>query len=278
MKADWCRVQARMIALQEELDWDMYHRYGLVTDNEAAELVAPPEVVPGLAFGERAFEIVMARRVAAGAIETRWFARHGSTPVMGIPEHWPDEYKAVVARRIECIQRNREIGLIERLECKRRWYSESWDQRRDAALRDWLLDRCETRDLWFGVDGTPRHRGLRRRHWMIKRIAAMPGDNWTHPEGEPSAPGRETAGRRRRVPPGQIAVLDDNRHVSRDSRHLGFIPGDQILGIVVRSINHQCSAPTHAKGSAWRSGRSQDLGSCSPAGLSWPGCRAGTSR
>jgi len=156
MKADWSRVRARMIALQEELDWDMYHRYALFTDNEAAELVAPPEVVPGLALGERAFEIVMARRMAAGALETQWFDRHGSTPVTEIPEHWPDEYKAVVARRIECIQKNRDIGLIERPEYKRRWYSESWDQVRDAALRDWLLDRCEARDLWFDANRTPR--------------------------------------------------------------------------------------------------------------------------
>ena len=156
MKADWYRVRARMIALQEELDWDMYHQYGLFTDNEAAELVALPEVVPGLALGERAFEIVMAQRMAAGDLETQWFDRHGSTPVTEIPEYWPDEYKAVVARRIECIQKNRDIGLIERPEYKRRWYSESWDQVRDAALRDWLLDRCEARDLWFGANGTPQ--------------------------------------------------------------------------------------------------------------------------
>jgi hypothetical protein len=156
MKADWHCVRARMIALQEELDWDMYHQYGLFTDNEAAELVAPPEVVPGLALGERAFEIVMARRMAAGDLKTQWFDRHGSTPVTEIPEHWPDEYKAVVTRRIECIQKNRDIGLIEQPEYKRRWYSESWDQVRDAALRDWLLDRCEARDLWFGPNGTPR--------------------------------------------------------------------------------------------------------------------------
>lgn len=156
MKADWHCVRARMIALQEELDWDMYHQYDLFTDDEAAELVAPPEVVPEIALGERAFEIAMARRMAEGALETQWFDRHGSTPVTGIPEHWPDEYKAVVARRIECIQKNRDIGLIERPEYKRRWYSESWDQVRDAALRDWLLDRCEADDLWFGADGAPQ--------------------------------------------------------------------------------------------------------------------------
>ena len=30
-----------MIALQEELDWDVYRRYGLLSDDEAAELVLP---------------------------------------------------------------------------------------------------------------------------------------------------------------------------------------------------------------------------------------------
>jgi hypothetical protein len=156
MKVDWHRTRARMIALQEELDWDMYHQYGLFTDNEAAELVAPPEVVPELTLGERAFEIVMARRIAAGDLETQWFDRHGSTPVTEIPKYWPDEYKAVVTRRIECIHNNRDIALIEQPEYKRRWYSESWDRVRDAALRDWLLNRCEARNLWFGANGTPQ--------------------------------------------------------------------------------------------------------------------------
>ena len=26
------RIRGRMIALQEELDWDVYHRYGLLTE------------------------------------------------------------------------------------------------------------------------------------------------------------------------------------------------------------------------------------------------------
>ena len=25
-----------------------------------------------------------------------------------------------------------------------------------AALKDWLLDRCEDRSLWYGPDGQPR--------------------------------------------------------------------------------------------------------------------------
>ena len=67
-----------MIALQEELDWDVYRRYGLLDDTEAAELIAKPESVPELKLGERAFEIVLARRMKAGEVETQWFVRHGS--------------------------------------------------------------------------------------------------------------------------------------------------------------------------------------------------------
>jgi hypothetical protein len=33
---DGC-IRTRMIALQEEFDWDVYHRYGLLTDEQAAE-------------------------------------------------------------------------------------------------------------------------------------------------------------------------------------------------------------------------------------------------
>jgi len=40
-------------------------------------------------MGERAFEIVLARALAAGEAESKWFERHGSTPITDIPAHWP---------------------------------------------------------------------------------------------------------------------------------------------------------------------------------------------
>ena len=36
---------------------------------------------PGIDLGQRAFEIVMARQMAAGELETTWFERHRSTPI-----------------------------------------------------------------------------------------------------------------------------------------------------------------------------------------------------
>ncbi len=129
--------RASMIALQEELDWRCYRLYGLHDD--------PPEhpEPPPLHLGERAFEIVMARRMAAGELETAWFTRHRSTPITDLPAHWPASYRAVVERRIALIEHDTTIGLIERPEYKRRWASETWEDMERDALRAWLLDRLE---------------------------------------------------------------------------------------------------------------------------------------
>lgn len=148
-------LRGKMIALQEELDWDVYRRYRLLDEDQALALIADPDDVPELKLGERAFEIGLARRMAAGEVVTQWFERHQSTPVTEIPAHWPQAYKDVVARRIEVIERDRNIGLIERPECKRRWQSESWEKKESAALTNWLLDRCEDKSLWRDVSDQP---------------------------------------------------------------------------------------------------------------------------
>nr|WP_205864212.1 BREX-2 system adenine-specific DNA-methyltransferase PglX [Planosporangium mesophilum] len=144
VSADYDRIRGEMIATQEELDWEVYGLYGLLDD----DLTAPEGSVPGLKLGERAFEIVLARKVAAGAAKTQWFARHGSAPITEIPAHWPEAYKAVVERRIQIIEERSDIALIERPECKRRWASRSWEDQERDALRDWLLDRLEAENLW----------------------------------------------------------------------------------------------------------------------------------
>ena len=99
---------------------------------------------------------MLARRVQRGETETQWFIRHRSTPITEIPEDWPKEYCDVVAKRIEAIEHRSDIGLIERPEYKRRWQSEPWEQMEREALKDWLLDRCEQRSLWYGPDRRPQ--------------------------------------------------------------------------------------------------------------------------
>ena len=108
-------LRQQMIATQEELDWRCYQLYGLTQ----TELTHPQP--PEIALGERAFEIVLARRMAAGQAETTWFARHGSTPITELPAHWPADYRLVVETRIALIESDKFIGLIERPEYKRRW-------------------------------------------------------------------------------------------------------------------------------------------------------------
>jgi hypothetical protein len=143
-------TRRRMVGLQEELDWQVYGSYGLLSDAEMASLtVADHDEVPEVALGERAFEIVLARKVAAGEVETGWFNRHGSTPVTEIPARWPAWYREVVQRRIDTIGKRRDLALLERPECKRRWSSPTWEKKEAEALRTWLLDRCEREDLWF---------------------------------------------------------------------------------------------------------------------------------
>ena len=71
-----------MISLQEELDWECYGLYGIIDPaphwgSDADHHGEPPP----LRLGERAFEIVMARRMVEGALDTTWFARHDTTPV-----------------------------------------------------------------------------------------------------------------------------------------------------------------------------------------------------
>ncbi|MEV4936776.1 BREX-2 system adenine-specific DNA-methyltransferase PglX [Streptomyces zaomyceticus] len=156
------RIRARMILLQEELDWIVYGAYGLLTASEVERTTLPGDPadlsdsgVPQLALGQRAFEIVLKRQVDAGDAETAWFERHGSTEtaVSEIPTEWPEVYRKVVQARLDIIASNKDIRLLERPEYKRRWSTEPWKKREAAALKAWLLDAAEREDLWFGERG-----------------------------------------------------------------------------------------------------------------------------
>ncbi len=138
-----------MIALQEELDWQCYHLYGVTKSELTYQGVAGARRnPPHLELGQRAFEIVLARQMAAGHLETTWFERHGSTPTTELPASWPPDYRSLVERRIALIESDRFIGLLEKPEYKRRWNLESWENQERRTLRDWLLDRLESPAYW----------------------------------------------------------------------------------------------------------------------------------
>jgi hypothetical protein len=137
-------LRAQMIAAQERLDWEVYRRFELVD----ADPTFDDEPEPPLLLGQRAFEIVLARKVKAGESDTKWFSKLGITPITELPAHWPDRYREVVERRMALIANDPDVALIERPETKRRWESTPWEEQVRAALRLWLLDRLEDSRYW----------------------------------------------------------------------------------------------------------------------------------
>lgn len=143
-KSEAEQVREQMIFLQEEIDWQCYKFYNLTGEDFTFKDYENQR----LKLGERAFEIVMARKMAAGELETRWFERHNSTPITELPEHWSEQYKIIVNRRISEIETNSNIRLIEQPEYKRRWNTENWDVSATRALREWLSNRLEAEKYW----------------------------------------------------------------------------------------------------------------------------------
>jgi hypothetical protein len=163
------QIRARMIAVQEELDWETYRLYGLTKE----DLAYDQSDLPSLALGERAFEISMARETEPDEGVAAWFVRHNSTPITEIPSHWPPAYRGLVQRRLDLIATNRSIGLLERPEYKRRWAIESWEKQQERALRDWLLDRLEDRWIWFDAQRRPLPRSVAQLTDAVSRDADM---------------------------------------------------------------------------------------------------------
>lgn len=150
------RLQRRMIAAQEELDWECYGLYGLAS----ADMTLNDSVLPEVALGERAFELQLARVVATDQQRAAWFTEHGATPITKVPTRWPGAYRALVQRRLDLIESDPSIRLLEKPEHKRRWAGESWGKRQERALRGWLLDRLEDRQFWFDGQGRPTPRSV----------------------------------------------------------------------------------------------------------------------
>jgi hypothetical protein len=61
----------------------------------------------------------------------------------------------VIRQRLQIIEKNSEIRLIEQLDFKRRWQVEPWEKQQERALRNWLLDRLETTKYTRGTKHDP---------------------------------------------------------------------------------------------------------------------------
>ncbi|MGW0150831.1 BREX-2 system adenine-specific DNA-methyltransferase PglX, partial [Streptomyces sp. NPDC003333] len=69
-RREYDSVRARMIAVQEELDWEVYRHYGLIDEDMTT---ASP---PGISSSERAFAMVLASQIDAKQASTTWFTHH----------------------------------------------------------------------------------------------------------------------------------------------------------------------------------------------------------
>ncbi|MGA4544414.1 BREX-2 system adenine-specific DNA-methyltransferase PglX [Uniformispora flossi] len=155
-EAKWVGLHEEMIALQEEIDWEVYYLYGAVETH--LNSTEPP---PRIKLGERAFEIALARREARGELKTEWFSRHNTTAQVNIPDHWPENYRNLVEERIRAIDSNLNIRILERPEYKRRWTLESWKEAQANAFREWILGELENPMVWrTEIDGASHPRVL----------------------------------------------------------------------------------------------------------------------
>ncbi|GHC68014.1 S26 family signal peptidase [Streptomyces cinnamoneus] len=74
-------------------------------------------------------------------------------------------------------------------------------------------------------------RAIYERQWVIKRVAAVPGD--PVPPGAVAGAGGADG---ECVPVGMVVLLGDNREQSYDSRHVGYFPAERVLGSVLRTF------------------------------------------
>ncbi|MGK5731285.1 S26 family signal peptidase [Streptomyces sp. URMC 124] len=102
---------------------------------------------------------------------------------------------------------------------------------RPAVGRVVVAERPASGGAWPGppVGPGPGTAGVHGRDWLIKRVAALPGDlvPFDCVPALATAPGE-------RVPPGKVVLLGDNGRVSLDSREVGYFPLERVLGTVLR--------------------------------------------
>ncbi|MBT2474608.1 BREX-2 system adenine-specific DNA-methyltransferase PglX [Microbacterium sp. ISL-103] len=163
----WAIVRALMVSVQEELDWATYSAYGL-TDLVAT---APVDVEQGLEVGERPAEIVLARRVAAGDLVTRWLDEFATVSVTEVPDFPDVGYAELVESRLNEITRNAAIRLLETPDFKRKWETPGWDVLVSKEIVKELLERLEAPELWLDSSERP-----------LARSAAQIADALRHDE------------------------------------------------------------------------------------------------
>lgn len=156
-RSTWLKRRQQLVFEQEELDWEVYSLYALIDE----DLTYSGRDVQQIDLGQRAFEIALARKIAAGDDTSAWFVRHDSAPITELPAEWPQAYRELVQRRMALATEHPFIRLLEQPENKRRWAVEPWEKQEERAVRSWLLDRIEDERFWFDGQGRPTPRSVR---------------------------------------------------------------------------------------------------------------------
>lgn len=148
-------LRARMVFLQEEMDWLCYQLYGLVEDAPLAiHTVDDAEALPRLDKEDRPFRLLeRAREQAPDAGVEEALALLPAESPAGVAD--PEErssIRGVWRRRLEILLQNDDVALIETLVYKRRWQNLRMEERFRKALEDYLLEAAEyALEHWGGI-------------------------------------------------------------------------------------------------------------------------------
>jgi hypothetical protein len=144
------RARSKLIFVQEEIDFLVYHMYGLIDD--LALLSSRIDWNVPLEAGYRPFCIIEQKNVEGFEVP----------PI--VPKEWPDELRNLWNRRINAVRTTNALRIIEDPHYKRRWVGRQGlfnhgTRANDFidALAAWLKDRLESSHTWqANVDQPPQ--------------------------------------------------------------------------------------------------------------------------
>ena len=132
-------IRARMISLQEELDWTVYVAFSFASKSE----LRPLEDVEPIASEHRPFAIRLARAAANGGATHYWFDAMGVQPSTEIPTTYASSTQQRIQQRLALLESSDELSLLESPEYKRKWEPIDFKKELENAASGWLADRIE---------------------------------------------------------------------------------------------------------------------------------------
>jgi signal peptidase I len=93
-----------------------------------------------------------------------------------------------------------------------------------------VIEHPASPNVWL-PNGVPAALTMPENRWLVKRVAAVPGDPVPRDRVPSLADVSELE-----VPTGKLVLLGDNRQSSFDSSRLGYFSTDKMLGAVVRQL------------------------------------------